>query len=863
MKRILSIILSFVLAAGLFVLPQAEAKSLGTVSADEAIAVINMFDIGIDTAKIDMKAQTTRINFLVWALNVMGVRLENDVKEPVFKDIQPSTEAARYTEYAKNLKIVSGYEDGTFRPEKGITYIEAATMILAILNYREYAENNGGYPTGYRKLASDISLSAGIDKASGNEFLQNKDVMILFANLLSAPVITVEMDGNKIRYGISEDETVASRYYDADLVEGVVDGVTGTSFDGELDYVENVISIDGEVYDCTFDASDFLGKRVRAFVNEDEVCICAVPYRNNVLELNARDLVPGESSLTRIYYDNGGSRYLYAKLAELADVVCNKKGCPLYTLEQLLPKTGKITLIDNNDDGTYEVVLVNEYDIIRVNYVDTVNRKIFNKYTLGTAMPSLELPEDMEYTITKDGKECKLSGLRKNDILMVYKSVSDGETEYRIEVVNSTLSGTVKKIDYAEEEIYIDDEMYNISPIYIEIKNASDPEIKDISANDTVTVYFDSFGDVAAIERNDIENNRYGYLRKFIIDEADDANIAFRMLTTDEEWVTLKLRNKVKVNGQSRQSNNAIKDPELSHDMGVTAISQLLEYKVNAAGEITQINTASTNSKNYDKFRKKTINQIYRKNNRSFDSIYHITDDCSVFVVPDSSSAKAMDESLYSVYKSGYFEDWQTYKVDVYNYDKFGYSPLCTYVQNGDEIGNFSAKSFVFNKQSSMTENNEVYQTVEGAVGANCSVSVKMAEGVSSDSFERGAIYDLKLNNNSEIYDYTPIVTKAQIGTKLSKLDHGGIHDSATIMGFVTEADPYDGKLLIDDGYVKSGEKIYKSIAIDETTMLYTVNEDDRKNYITVGKSTDIGVGDYVIIAYAYSVATRIIVYKQ
>ena len=76
--------------------------------------------------------------------------------------------------------------------------------------------------------------------------------------------------------------------------------------------------------------------------------------------------------------------------------------------------------------------------------------------------------------------------------------------------------------------------MYNISPIYIEIKNASDPEIKDISANDTVTVYFDSFGDVAAIERNDIENNRYGYLRKFIIDEADDANIAFRMLTTDE-----------------------------------------------------------------------------------------------------------------------------------------------------------------------------------------------------------------------------------------------------------------------------------------------------------------------------------------
>ena len=52
---------------------------------------------------------------------------------------------------------------------------------------------------------------------------------------------------------------------------------------------------------------------------------------------------------------------------------------------------------------------------------------------------------------------------------MVYKSVSDGETEYRIEVVNSTLSGTVKKIDYAEEEIYIDDEMYNISPIYIEM----------------------------------------------------------------------------------------------------------------------------------------------------------------------------------------------------------------------------------------------------------------------------------------------------------------------------------------------------------------------------------------------------------
>ena len=833
---------------------------MGKVSQNEAVKIISMLDTGINTKKLDMEAEITRINFLIYALNMTGVRLQENVKKPVFKDIPPSTEAATYTKYAKENGIIAGYEDGTYRPEKGITYIEAVKILLTILNYTDYANNMGGYPNGYKALSADINLDAGIEKAYDSEFLTNGDVMILLVNLLGAPIISLSLDNGRISYGFSEDETVASLYYDCTVEEGIVDGVTGTSFDGELNIRDNAISIDQNVYTCNFDAYNFLGHRVKAYVNTDGECIGAVAYKNNVLTINAKDLVREESTLEKIYYETDkNKKYSYAKINTLADLVYNKKGFPEYTIKQMLPETGKITLIDNNNDEIYDVIIVDEYDVIWVNYVDTVTNTIFNQYKKGTAFPELVL-KDAEYTLTYNSNEYMLSALKKDDIVLVYKSASDDES-YILELVRNTVAGKIKALDYAENEITLDDELYNFSPVYMDIKTADDDKVRDISLGEDVTVYLDKYNEIVAVVKTELGNNRYAFIRKIFLDEADES-VVLRLLTTEEKWESVKLKKKVKIDGTSRTALDIYSNSDIS--TAGKAVQQIIEYRQNSHGEIILIDTAKANSNDYDEFRKKTIKQIYRSANRSFDSIYHIDKECYIFVVPqaDATGDKTIDETIYAVYKNGYFEDWEEYTVDLYNYDKFGYSPLCCLRVNSGDIGKFTANSFIFSDTSTIVEGDNVYKTVLGAIGANSKVVVKVAENISTDNFKKGGIYNLKLNINNEIYEYTPVVKPEQIGTQMSAIAPGSLHNGATIMGNIVDAEPSDGKLLIDDGYKVGGEPQYKSILIDDTSLLYTIDMKNRKSAISVGKATDIAIGDYVVISYSNSIPSRIVVYK-
>ena len=53
---------------------------------------------------------------------------------------------------AVNAKMISGYGDGTFRPDEYVTYEQAIKMILSMLGYEPMADMYGGYPTGYMAL---------------------------------------------------------------------------------------------------------------------------------------------------------------------------------------------------------------------------------------------------------------------------------------------------------------------------------------------------------------------------------------------------------------------------------------------------------------------------------------------------------------------------------------------------------------------------------------------------------------------------------------------------------------------------------------------------------------------------------------
>ena len=56
---------------------------------------------------------------------------------PAFNDVERGSWASAYISYAVQKNILSGYSDGTFGPNKNISFSEAVTILLRAASYKE------------------------------------------------------------------------------------------------------------------------------------------------------------------------------------------------------------------------------------------------------------------------------------------------------------------------------------------------------------------------------------------------------------------------------------------------------------------------------------------------------------------------------------------------------------------------------------------------------------------------------------------------------------------------------------------------------------------------------------------------------
>ncbi len=99
-----------------------------------------------------------------------------------YRDVPFTHGCASYIKTAVQKGWLSGYLDGSFRPEKPVTAAEAASGVLALLGYGP-DDFSGSYPEGQMALYSSLGLSGGI-RAGASDFLTWRDCAALFYNLL-------------------------------------------------------------------------------------------------------------------------------------------------------------------------------------------------------------------------------------------------------------------------------------------------------------------------------------------------------------------------------------------------------------------------------------------------------------------------------------------------------------------------------------------------------------------------------------------------------------------------------------------------------------------------------------------------------
>ena len=85
----------------------------------------------------------------------------------IFSDMEGAEWATGYVNYGVQKGYINGMGDGTFHPSDPVTYEQIVKMIVAALGYDLKAQDQGGYPSGYLAVASQKEITKGTSGSNG------------------------------------------------------------------------------------------------------------------------------------------------------------------------------------------------------------------------------------------------------------------------------------------------------------------------------------------------------------------------------------------------------------------------------------------------------------------------------------------------------------------------------------------------------------------------------------------------------------------------------------------------------------------------------------------------------------------------
>ena len=128
----------------------------------------------------------TRAEICVMLVNSLGLKKATDLPMLKFSDINLQDKkhwGYDWIKIAVENNIIVGYPDGTFGPDKQVTYAECEAMILRALKL-ESAMSDKTWPTGYMNEASKQGLLTNVTYSDANAAANRGEVAVSFYNMV-------------------------------------------------------------------------------------------------------------------------------------------------------------------------------------------------------------------------------------------------------------------------------------------------------------------------------------------------------------------------------------------------------------------------------------------------------------------------------------------------------------------------------------------------------------------------------------------------------------------------------------------------------------------------------------------------------
>ena len=243
-KRLLAFLLAVSIAVSMLALPASAAGNANT--AVQLSITLNGMD---STQTAALNAVVTRGAFARMLVSYSTFRESVGSQGAVgtlYKDLPGTSAYAPYVRIAVQQGWLSGYTDGTFRPDNAVTLEEAVTAVLKLLGYK-MTELSGSFPQAQLNKASELGLRNQLDRQQG-EALNYEECAILMYNTLTANSASGSAYGTSLGFTVSNGQVDTSSVMMSSLKGPfIVDGTTQLPFTPASIYRNDKVSGSAEL----------------------------------------------------------------------------------------------------------------------------------------------------------------------------------------------------------------------------------------------------------------------------------------------------------------------------------------------------------------------------------------------------------------------------------------------------------------------------------------------------------------------------------------------------------------------------------------------------------------------------------------
>ena len=440
------------------------------VSADAEKGALTIYDKGtslltkigvVDNTDLqrDEKELVTRAEFAMLAVRLRGwekVAYEQN-QNRYFYDVDPEYYETRYINLAASTGLMDAVEAGYFVPAKAITLDDAVKTLVNVLGYGAVAKARGGETEDYVLIASQKGILEGVNTKA--DALTRGDIYRMMINTLEVDILKEITFGEKIEYNSIKNENLLSEYHCVYSSEGIITANRISALNADEKRAGNEkIMINNTLYTAKEVAShELLGYNVKYYYkdNDNELeLIYAYKEDNESLVLKPSDIIDF-ANLKYTYFDEDEEM----ETAEVkgAYFIYNGKAMSGNN-DGFIPNTGSVELIDNDNDGGYDVVKIYSYQEY---LVDSVNLK--ENIIKTSVNEKLELKKD-KVTIVNGAfeKQIGLDAIKIDSVIWVGRD-SSGEI---VTVISNQafVVGAMSRMSMEDDwTAIIDGETYRVS----------------------------------------------------------------------------------------------------------------------------------------------------------------------------------------------------------------------------------------------------------------------------------------------------------------------------------------------------------------------------------------------------------------